>query len=83
MQIIKDRFLILGVAVLVAIDLTILVTYTLIEGIRGNLVVQEVVHKEKPVNIGKVLRLLISQFLEFPLIKLLCSNSMHHIRQAR
>ena len=53
-QIIKDRFLILGVAMLVAVDLTILVTYTLVEGIRGNLVAQEVVHKEKPVNIEEV-----------------------------
>lgn len=41
-------------AVLVAIDLTILVTYTLVEGIQGNLVAQEFVHKENPVNIEKV-----------------------------
>ena len=44
---IRDRFLILGVAALVGIDLTILVTYTLVEGIRGNLATLEVPHKEK------------------------------------
>ena len=50
----KDKILILGVAALVAIDLTILVTYTLVEGIRGNLVTQKVSHKEKPTAIEGV-----------------------------
>ena len=44
----------LGVAALVAIDLTILVIYTLVEGVRGNLVAQRVPHKAKPTEIEGV-----------------------------
>lgn len=53
-QIIKDKILILGVAALVAVDITILVTYTLVEGIRGNLVAQKVSHKEIPTTVEGV-----------------------------
>ena len=38
----------MSVASLVAIDLVILVTYTLVEGIMGNLAVQQVSNKEQP-----------------------------------
>lgn len=48
-QRVKDRVLILGVAALVAMDLIILVTYTLVEGIKGNLGSQEVTHRGNPV----------------------------------
>lgn len=41
-------------AALVGLDLTILVTYTLVEGIRGNLVAIEVPHKEKPMKLEGV-----------------------------
>ena len=54
MQNIRDRYLMLGVAALVAIDLTILVIYALVEGVRGNLVALEVPHKERPKNIEGV-----------------------------
>ncbi len=44
----KDWMLILGVASLVAIDLTIIITYILVEGIRGNLGARQVTHRERP-----------------------------------
>jgi hypothetical protein len=44
----------LGVGALVAIDLTILTVYYLVEGIRGNLVALEVPHKEKPTKVDGV-----------------------------
>ena len=46
---IKDRFLMLGVASLVAVDLLILITYTLVEGIRGNLQAKKVTSSEMPI----------------------------------
>ena len=54
LQIIKDKLLMLGVASLVAIDLVILATYTLVEGVQGNLVAQQVVNREQPMIIEKV-----------------------------
>ena len=54
LQKIKDRILILGVASLVAIDLVILVTYTLVEGIRGNLVAIQVAHGERETSVEGV-----------------------------
>ena len=48
LQNLSDGILMMGVATLVAIDLTILVVYTLVEGIRGKLVITEVPHKEQP-----------------------------------
>ena len=50
----KDKFLMLGVAVLVYIDLIILVTYTLTEGIQGNLVAKRVPHKQMPTTVEGV-----------------------------
>lgn len=41
-----DSVLIVGVALLVTIDLIILITFTTVEGIRGNLVTSEVPHAE-------------------------------------
>ena len=40
----KDWNLMLGVATLIAIDLTILVTYTVVEKVRRNLAAKEVMH---------------------------------------
>ncbi len=48
LQRITDRYLILGVASMVAIDLIILVTYTLVEGIMGKLDARRVAHSENP-----------------------------------
>ena len=45
----KDSVLILGVALLVAIDVIILVVYTIVEGIGGNLAAHQAVHMEKPI----------------------------------
>ena len=44
----------MSVGALVAIDLSILVTYTLVEGIRGNLVAVEVAHRENPQSVQGV-----------------------------
>ena len=44
----------LGVAVLVNIDLIILVTYTLTEGIRGKLVAKRVLHEQMPTTVEGV-----------------------------
>ena len=40
--------LILGVGLLVVIDMTIIVTYLLVEGIRGDLGAKKVPHRERP-----------------------------------
>ncbi len=48
MQTINDGLLILVVALLVAIDLTIIIIFTLYEGIQGSLGAELVTHKEKP-----------------------------------
>lgn len=48
MQKIKDRYLVLGVALLVCVDLIILVTYFVVEGVRGNLGAQQVSYRERP-----------------------------------
>lgn len=53
-QNIKDGILILSVVGLVGVDLIILIVYTLVEGVRGNLVAIEVPHKEKPMKIEGV-----------------------------
>ena len=44
----------MGVAFLVAIDLIILITYSMVEGIRGNLVALKVTDSENPVDIEGV-----------------------------
>ena len=44
----KDRILILGVGSLVAIDLIILVTYYIVEGLQRDLVVTQVPNQENP-----------------------------------
>ena len=56
-QRIKDRLLILGVASLVAVDLVILVTYTLVEAFRGKFIAQEVSNKEQPMEAEQVRRI--------------------------
>ena len=48
MQKVKDRILILGVGSLVAIDLIILVTYYIVEGLQRDLVVTQVPNQENP-----------------------------------
>ena len=48
LQKIKDWMLMLAVASLVAIDVIIIVSYTLVEGLRGKLTAKLVPHREKP-----------------------------------
>lgn len=50
----KDSVLILGMAVLVAIDVIILVVYTIVEGLNDNLTAIQVEHMEKPIEIEGV-----------------------------
>lgn len=48
MQPLQDWMLALGVAVLVIIDIVILTSYNVVEGIRGNLVATRVANRENP-----------------------------------
>ena len=48
MQILKDWHLALGVLLLVLIDLTILLVYTTVEGVKGNLTATRVRNRENP-----------------------------------
>ena len=54
-QVIKDWMLALGVLLLVVIDLIVLITYTAVEGARGNLSTQRVTNRENPEDIIGVL----------------------------
>ena len=54
MQKIKDWQLALGVLTLVLADLTILLVYTVVEGIQGNLTVDLIPNKEKPMSVDGV-----------------------------
>ena len=47
----KDTTLMLGVAFLVGIDLIILITYCIVEGVKNELVAKRVSHKERPVTL--------------------------------
>ena len=47
-QVIKDWMLALGVLLLVVIDLIVLITYTAVEGARGNLSAKRVPNRENP-----------------------------------
>ena len=51
LQAIQDWMLALGVLLLVVIDLIILITYTAVEGARGNLSAQRVPNRENPQDI--------------------------------
>ena len=51
---IKDRFLVLSVAFMIAIDLLILIMYYLVEGIERNLTVSQIPHTEEPVKMKGV-----------------------------
>ena len=53
-QAIKDRMLALAVGVLVLIDITILLVYTVIEGYRGNLIAIRVQNRENMKDIDGV-----------------------------
>ena len=46
--------LLLGVGLLVAIDLTILVIYTLVEGVKGRLGAEQVENRENPMSMDGV-----------------------------
>ena len=48
MQALKDWQLALGVLTLVLVDLTILLVYTTVEGLRGNLTAMRVPNRENP-----------------------------------
>ena len=54
MQILKDWHLALGVLLLVLIDLIILLVYTIVEGVQGNLTVTRVHNQENYSNIEGV-----------------------------
>ena len=58
---VKDGLPMLGVASLVAVDLVILVMYTLVEGIRGKLIAQQVSNRENPMRIEGVRGSLLDQ----------------------
>ena len=51
---IRDRWLVLGVFLLLAIDLVILVTYTVVEGLEDNLKPTLVVHAGNPSSVEGV-----------------------------
>jgi len=50
----KDRHLALGVLMLVLTDLVILLVYTIVEGIQGNLIAQRVPNRENPMDVEGV-----------------------------
>jgi len=54
MQALKDRHLALGVLMLVLTDLVILLVYTIVEGIQGNLIAQRVPNRENPMDVEGV-----------------------------
>lgn len=54
MQTISNWMLALGVLVMVRIDLIILITYTAVEGTRGNLSAQRVPNRENPEDVSGV-----------------------------
>jgi len=54
MQALKDRHLALGVLMLVLTDLVILMGYTIVEGIQGNLIAQRVPNRENPMDVEGV-----------------------------
>ena len=49
--------LVLGVASMVAIDLIMLTTYMIVEGVKGNLSATQVTHKEVPTTVEGVSQL--------------------------
>ena len=53
-QVLKDRHLALGVLMLVLTDLMILLVYTLVEGVQGNLIAQRVPNRENPMDVEGV-----------------------------
>jgi hypothetical protein len=50
----KDSTLVLGVVLMVAMDVIILIVYSIVEGMRGNLAAHRDVHMEKPMKIEGV-----------------------------
>ena len=54
MQALKDQHLALGVLMLVLTDLVILLVYTIVEGIQGNLIAQRVPNRENPMDVEGV-----------------------------
>ncbi len=56
LQGIGDWMLLLGVGAMVAIDLLILVIYTIVEGSRGKLVVQLIPNRENPTIVEGVMQ---------------------------
>ena len=53
-QALQDWMLALSVAVLVAIDVIILTTYNVVEGLKGNLVAERVINPENPEDLSGV-----------------------------
>ena len=54
MQVLKDRHLALGVLILVLVDLTILLVYTVVEGAKGKHMATLVSNRENPSDIEGV-----------------------------
>ena len=50
----QDRYLALGVLVLVLVDVSILLVYTIVEGVQGNLAAMRVPNRENPMNVEGV-----------------------------
>ena len=53
-QPLQDRYLALGVMVLVLVDVIILLAYTIVEGVQGNLTAIRVPNRENPMSIEGV-----------------------------
>ena len=53
-QPLQDRYLALGVLVLVLVDVIILLAYTIVEGVQGNLVAIRVGNRENLMNVEGV-----------------------------
>ena len=54
MQVLKDWHLALAVLTLVLVDLTILLVYTIVEGVRGNLTTTRIFNRENPSDVEGV-----------------------------
>jgi len=53
-QPLQDRYLTLGVLVLVLVDVVILLVYTTVEGVQGNLTAKAVHNRENPMSMEGV-----------------------------
>ena len=54
MQPLQDRFLALGVLMLMLIDFIVILVYTIVEGVQGNLIAIRIPNREKPFDVEGV-----------------------------